>query len=171
VDVNVDVTERNTGTLNFGLGYSAAEKLTVQASVSQANIIGTGNMVAFQINSGSVNKVYSFSYLNPYWTADGISRGFDFFRRDVDTSSLSDRVVPHVFDRPGHALRHPGERVRHGEPGLHGRAHQARRRSQRPQRYQDFITEFGETVQHLPRATPRSRATAATASRGPTRAG
>src|SRR6185312_11679740 len=45
VDVNVNVTERNTGTLNFGLGYSAAEKLTVQASVSQANIIGTGNMM------------------------------------------------------------------------------------------------------------------------------
>jgi outer membrane protein insertion porin family len=89
VDVNVTVTERNTGTLNFGVGYSAAEKLSVQASISQSNILGTGNMLAFQINSGSVNKIYSFSYLNPYWTPDGISRGFDFFRRDVDTSSLS----------------------------------------------------------------------------------
>jgi outer membrane protein insertion porin family len=89
VDVNITVTERNTGTLNFGLGYSAAEKLTLQASVSQANILGTGNMLAFQVNSGSVNKVYSFTYVNPYWTADGISRGFDFFRRDVDTSGLN----------------------------------------------------------------------------------
>src|SRR4029077_4693288 len=50
VDVNVNVTERNTGTLNFGVGYSAAEKLTLQASISQTNILGTGNMVAFQVN-------------------------------------------------------------------------------------------------------------------------
>jgi len=88
VDVNITVTERNTGTFNFGLGYSEAEKLTVQASVSQANILGTGNMVALQVNSGSVNKVFAFSYLNPYWTVDGVSRGFDVFRRDTDTSSL-----------------------------------------------------------------------------------
>ena len=45
VDVNVTVTERNTGSLNFGVGYSAAEKLTLQASVSQANILGTGNLL------------------------------------------------------------------------------------------------------------------------------
>jgi outer membrane protein insertion porin family len=90
VDVNITVTERNTGTLNFGIGYSEAENLSVQASVSQSNILGTGNMLAFQISNGSVNKVYSFTYVNPYWTADGISRGFDFFRRDVDTGSLTD---------------------------------------------------------------------------------
>ena len=70
VDVNVNVTERNTGTLNFGLGYSAAEKLTVQASVSQSNIIGTGNMMAFQINNGSVNtEVWKNSGGTPVNTA------------------------------------------------------------------------------------------------------
>ncbi|HET7731693.1 MAG TPA: outer membrane protein assembly factor BamA [Usitatibacter sp.] len=88
VDITVTVSERNTGTLNFGIGYSAAEKLTIQASVSQANVLGTGNMMAFQVNNGTVNKIYSFTYVNPYWTADGVSRGFDFFRRDVDTGSL-----------------------------------------------------------------------------------
>src|SRR5205814_5409358 len=72
VDVNITVTERNTGTFNFGVGYSAAEKLTIQTSISQANILGTGNMVALQVNSGAVNKIYSLSYLNPYWTTDGI---------------------------------------------------------------------------------------------------
>ncbi len=89
VDVNVTVTERNTGQLNFGVGYSAAEGLTLQASVSQANVLGTGNLLAFQVNNGDVNQVYSLTYLNPYWTADGVSRGFDFFRRDVDTQTLT----------------------------------------------------------------------------------
>jgi outer membrane protein assembly factor BamA len=124
VDVNVNVTERNTGTLNFGVGYSAAEKLTVSASISQSNFLGTGNLMALQVNNGSVNKVYSFSYLNPYWTADGVSRGFDFFRRDVDTRRFG-RGIPHLLDRRGRALRHPGDGVRHREPRLHRRTHQA----------------------------------------------
>jgi outer membrane protein insertion porin family len=144
VDVNVNLTERNTGTLNFGLGYSAAEKLTVQASISQSNIIGTGNQVAFQINNGSVNKVYSFSYLNPYWTSDGISRGWDFFRRDVDTSSLSIAAY-HTYST--------GLGVRFGVPvsefdsvnfGFTGERTRLVVDPSAPQRYQDFITEFGE---------------------------
>ncbi len=89
VDVVVTVTEKNTGSLNFGVGYSQAEKLTISTSVSQANIFGSGNQLAFQINNGATNKVYSISYVNPYWTIDGIAAGIDLFRRDVDTSSLS----------------------------------------------------------------------------------
>ncbi len=89
VDLNVTVKERNTGSLQFGLGYSQAEKLTLSASVSQANIFGSGNQLSFRINNGTVSKVYEVSYLNPYWTADGISRGFDLFRRDLNTESLN----------------------------------------------------------------------------------
>ncbi len=146
VDVNVTVTERNTGTLNFGLGYSASEKLTLQASVSQSNILGTGNMLAFQVNNGRVNKVYSFTYVNPYWTPDGISRGWDFFRRDVDTSSLSIAAY-HTYST--------GLGVRFGIPvseydtvnvGFTGERTRLSVGSTAPQRYRDFISEFGETT-------------------------
>ncbi len=146
VDVNITVTERNTGTFNFGVGYSAAEKLTIQTSISQANILGTGNMVAFQINSGSVNKVYAFSYLNPYYTADGISRGFDFFRRDVDTSSLDALASYRTYST--------GAGVRFGIPVTEydavniGATYENTKLgvdlTTAPQRYVDFINEFGE---------------------------
>jgi outer membrane protein insertion porin family len=89
VDVVVTVTEKNTGSLNFGVGYSQADKLTISASVAQANIFGSGKQLAFQINSGSVNKVYSVSFVDPYWTIDGVAAGIDVFRRDVDTSTLA----------------------------------------------------------------------------------
>jgi outer membrane protein insertion porin family len=88
VDLNITVKERNTGSLQFGVGYSAYDRLTLSASVSQANIFGTGNQLSFQINSGTVSKAYSVSYLNPYWTADGIARGFDVYHRTLDTASL-----------------------------------------------------------------------------------
>ncbi len=89
VDLNVTVKERNTGSLQFGVGYSGAEKLTISASVSQANIFGTGNQLSFRINNSRVTKAYEVSYLNPYWTVDGIARGFDVYQRDIDTASLT----------------------------------------------------------------------------------
>ena len=89
VDLNVTVKERNTGSLQFGVGYSGAEKLTVSASVSQANIFGTGNQLSFRINNSNVTKAYEVSYLNPYWTVDGIARGFDVYQRDINTASLT----------------------------------------------------------------------------------
>ena len=72
VDINVNVTERSTGSLTFGAGYSSADKIVLSGGISQANLLGSGNALSLQINSGSVNKVYSLSYLNPYWTVDGV---------------------------------------------------------------------------------------------------
>ena len=89
VDLNVTVKERNTGSLQFGVGYSSAEKLTISASVSQANIFGSGNQLSFRVNNGQISKAYEVSYLNPYWTVDGIARGFDVYRRDLNTASLT----------------------------------------------------------------------------------
>ncbi|MBL8521904.1 MAG: outer membrane protein assembly factor BamA [Betaproteobacteria bacterium] len=88
VDLVVTVKERNTGSLQFGVGYSQAERFSLSASVAQANIFGTGNQLSFRINTGTISKVYELSYLNPYWTVDGISRGFDLYRRDLNTATL-----------------------------------------------------------------------------------
>jgi outer membrane protein insertion porin family len=149
VDINVTVTERNTGTLNFGVGYSAAEKLTVQASISQSNILGTGNMLAFQVNNGSVNKVYSFTYVNPYWTADGVSRGFDFFRRDVDTSTLE--IASYHTYSTGAGMRFGIPVTEFDTVNLGFTAERTKLSVDpgAPQRYLDFIAEFGETSDTL----------------------
>jgi outer membrane protein insertion porin family len=150
VDVNVTVTERNTGALTFGVGYSAAEKLAIQASVSQSNVLGTGNMFAFQLNNGSVNKVYSFTYVNPYWTPDGVSRGFDIFRRDVDTSSL-DIASYHTYTT-GAGMRFGIPVTEYDTVSLGMTAEKTNLSidpSIAPQRYLDFIAEFGENTNTL----------------------
>ncbi len=90
VDLNVTVKERNTGSLQFGVGYgSGVDRLTISASVSQANIFGTGNQLSFRINSSQVSRAYEVSYLNPYWTVDGISRGFDLYERELNTAGTN----------------------------------------------------------------------------------
>jgi outer membrane protein insertion porin family len=90
VDVNVSVAEKSTGNIMLGAGFSSAEGFVLSGSVTQSNIFGTGNRLAAQVNSGSVNTVYSLSYTNPYFTIDGVSLGYDIYRRDVDSTELDD---------------------------------------------------------------------------------
>jgi outer membrane protein insertion porin family len=89
VDVNVSVAEKSTGSVMLGAGFSSSEGLVLSGSVSQSNVFGTGNRLSAQINSGSVNTVYALSYTNPYYTIDGVSLGYDLYRRDVDATSLN----------------------------------------------------------------------------------
>ena len=88
VDVNINVTEKSTGSIMFGAGLSSAEGIVLGVTVNQNNFLGTGNRVSAQINTGKVNTVYSLSYTDPYFTPDGISRTLNVYRRDVDTTSL-----------------------------------------------------------------------------------
>ena len=104
VDVNVSVAEKSTGNIMLGAGFSSSEGLVLSGSVSQANVFGTGNRVSAQINSGSVNTVYSLSYTNPYYTIDGISLGYDLYRRDVDATSL-DNVADYKTSTYGAGVR------------------------------------------------------------------
>ncbi len=89
VDLNYAVTEKPTGSIMAGAGFSSSEGLVLSGSVVQQNIFGSGNHVAAQVNSGSINKVYSLSFTNPYFTDDGVSRGFDIYKRNVDSSRLT----------------------------------------------------------------------------------
>jgi len=88
-DVEVTVTEKATGQLLAGFGYSSADKLVFNASVSQQNILGSGNALIAAINTSKVNRNISLSFSEPYWTVDGISRLLEIYLRKVDPSSLS----------------------------------------------------------------------------------
>jgi outer membrane protein insertion porin family len=89
VDMSVTVAEKATGSVQFGAGLSSSDGVVLGFNVNQPNFLGTGNRVALQVNTSSYNTVYSLSYTDPYFTPDGISRGFDIYRRDVDTSASS----------------------------------------------------------------------------------
>lgn len=144
VDLNVTVKERNTGSLQFGVGYgSGPDRLTVSASVSQANIFGTGNQLSFRINSSKISRAYEVSYLDPYWTADGISRGIDFYERELNTASLNTGDF---------RSRAAGAGVRFGVPvteydavnfGVGWERTSIGLDSFSPQRYSDYVEKFG----------------------------
>ena len=89
VDVNVSVTERPSGTLTAGIGYGQVQGFLVNASISQNNFLGTGNKLSANINNSSVNNIYSFSYTNPYYTKEGVSRGFNLSYSTTDASQAN----------------------------------------------------------------------------------
>lgn len=89
VDVNYAITERSTGSLSAGLGFSDTQGLLVNASIVQANFAGTGKRVALEINVSEVTKLFSFSYRNPYFTDSGVSAGFRVFVREVDAAAAN----------------------------------------------------------------------------------
>ena len=68
VDVERPVVEKNTGNLLAGVGYSSAEGVVFNASVSQQNIFGSGNALALSVNTSNVNRTISLMYTEPYWT-------------------------------------------------------------------------------------------------------
>jgi outer membrane protein insertion porin family len=103
VDVVYTVTEKPTGNVLFGIGFSSVEKIAISASLSQSNVFGTGKFLSLNVNSGSVNTVYSLSYVDPYYTVDGVSRGFDIYKRETDASSLD--VSPYATDAVGGGVK------------------------------------------------------------------
>jgi outer membrane protein insertion porin family len=79
VDLTMTVTEKPTGNLSLGAGFSSADKLALSASVRQDNVFGTGNYLGIDINTSKSARTLVVSAVDPYFTIDGISRAFDVF--------------------------------------------------------------------------------------------
>lgn len=84
VDLNVSVVEKPTGNVMAGAGFGSGEGLILSGSVSKDNIFGSGRQVTAQVNSSKLNTVYALSYTDPYYTIDGVSRGFDVYMRKLN---------------------------------------------------------------------------------------
>ncbi|HEX5363269.1 MAG TPA: outer membrane protein assembly factor BamA [Gallionella sp.] len=89
LDVNVAVHEKSTGNFSVGAGFSQGEGITFTTGVTQSNLFGSGNYAAVNVNTSKINQVYSFSYTNPYYTDEGVSRGFDVYKRNTDLTGTA----------------------------------------------------------------------------------
>ena len=89
IDINYDVEEQLSGSLNFNIGYAGGSGMILGTSVSQNNFFGTGNRMSLGVQKNDYTQSYNFSYLNPYYTIDGVSRGYNVFYRKTDFSELT----------------------------------------------------------------------------------
>ncbi|TVO77659.1 outer membrane protein assembly factor BamA [Sedimenticola selenatireducens] len=84
VDVNISVTEKPMGNLAAGLGFSQSDGVIFSTSLTQKNFLGTGKQVSLAFDNSSSNTHYRLGYVNPYYTVDGISRGFNVSYQKTD---------------------------------------------------------------------------------------
>lgn len=89
IDVNYSVEEQPSGSLNLSVGYSSADGLIIGTSVSQNNFMGTGTKMSTALNKTDAVTSVNFSFTDPYYTVDGISRGYSIFYSETDFEALS----------------------------------------------------------------------------------
>jgi outer membrane protein insertion porin family len=89
VDVNYTVVEQQSGRLSFGVGFSQSAGIILQTSIAQDNFLGSGKRVGFDFNNSDFNRRFGLSYTNPYWTIDGIRRGFSGYYRSTDAQNAN----------------------------------------------------------------------------------
>jgi len=146
VDIEISVAEKSTGNLLAGVGYSSAEGIVLNASVSQQNIFGSGNALALAVNTSRFNRTYSVLFTEPYHTVDGISRTIEAYEKTLDPTGLA--IAQYASKTYGAALGYGvpitetdtinfGGRFEHTDITLF---------SDSPQAYIDFVNEFGAST-------------------------
>ncbi|QKM65095.1 outer membrane protein assembly factor BamA [Polynucleobacter tropicus] len=144
VDVNVKVTEKPTGAVTVGAGFSSTEKLILSAGVNQDNAFGTGTSVGLNASLGKINQNLTLSNYDPYFTEEGISRYTDLYYR-------SSKPLYYVGD-PDYQIKSVGTNIKFGVPytevdrvffGSGVEAFQIQTTENTPQPYLNYAMSYG----------------------------
>lgn len=147
VDVNLNIKERPTGSVQAGAGYSSSEGVVLQASYSQQNVMGSGQAISLEVNTSKATRTLAITHVDPYVTQDGISRSIELYDRKSDLASLRLGSVD---------LATQGATVRFGVPftefdtvffGLGLESTDIGLTQFSPLTYADYVNRFGEKTQ------------------------
>lgn len=101
VDVNYAVEEQASGSITASVGFAQSAGLILGGSISQNNFLGTGNKVSIGLTKSEYQTRYNFSYVDPYFTPDGVSLGYSAFYRKTDYDDLDVDVASYSVDSLG----------------------------------------------------------------------
>jgi outer membrane protein insertion porin family len=150
VDLQFNVTEKPTGSVTLGAGFSSYEKVALTFGISQENAFGSGNYLGLQVNTSKYNRNIVLSSTDPYFTENGISRTIDLFYRTTR---------PYYGDLNAYSLVNSGVGLRFGVPitekdtvflGGNVEQTQIRQGTGLPDAYIDYSNQFGSTSRALP---------------------
>lgn len=151
VDVNVKVTEKPTGAVTIGAGFSSTEKLILSAGINQENAFGTGTAVGLNMSLGKINQSLALSNYDPYFTEDGISRYTDLYYR-------SSKPLYYIGD-PDYQIKSVGSNIKFGVPytevdrvffGTGIEAFQIKSTVNTPQPYLNYMIDYGAAAPGYP---------------------
>ena len=149
VDVNVTVKERATGNIQIGAGYSSSEGLVLTAGLSQQNLFGSGNALAFEVNTSKSNTVFSITHTDPFVTPEGISRTIEVYWRDSNLAELGLASVGYATRGAGLVYGLPITEYDRVFLGLRYEGTTIDLTSTSPPRYIEYVEDFGNTSDAL----------------------
>lgn len=82
--IEVQVTERATGELSFGAGFSTTDGPLAAVNLSERNLLGTGRQVRAEFAISGRRQDIEVSYTEPYAFGYEIDAGFDVFDTQTD---------------------------------------------------------------------------------------
>ena len=103
--INIQVTEKPTGSLIFGAGYSSLSGLVGTISVNENNLLGKGQKVSTQLSLGGNRSLINIQFTEPSFLSSGVSAGIDIFGNEDDYTEDS-----------GYKTRELGAGLRFGFP-------------------------------------------------------
>ncbi len=145
MDVNVAVKEMSTGSFTIGAGINSGEGLVLTGGVSQTNLFGSGNTLATQLNTSKINQNISVSYTNPYYTDEGISRGFSIYKNATNTTTIAISQYTSSTVGAGMQFGVPISEDQSISFGLSVEQTNIGLTAFSPVRYMDYVNTFGNT--------------------------
>lgn len=87
--IKAEVTEKSTGSLNFGVGYSSDIGPLADIGITEANLLGQGYNLSLNSRFASTRTQIDLSFTDPYFLDRDLAAGFDVFRRTEDNQTES----------------------------------------------------------------------------------
>ncbi len=90
-DINVLVSEKKTGSISFGLGFSSVDSIVGYVNLEQTNFdisnwgrfTGAGQRFSTKVQIGSQRKDFRMSWVEPWFLGQKLALGAEFFYRDA----------------------------------------------------------------------------------------
>jgi outer membrane protein insertion porin family len=147
VDVNYDVEEQASGSITASVGFAQSAGLILGGSISQNNFLGTGNKVSIGLTRSEYQSRYNFSYVNPYFTPDGVSLGYNLFYRTTDYDDLDVDIASYSVDSLGGGVNfgYPISETSRLNFGLSGQQDKIKTGTYTVNQIFDFIDQEGDS--------------------------
>lgn len=89
IDLEYTVEEQPSGSIGASVGYAQDAGLLLGANLQQNNFLGTGKQVGIGLSKSEYLTDIRFNFNDPYYTEDGVSRGFSVFYRQAHLDEIN----------------------------------------------------------------------------------
>ena len=142
IDVVTTVTERPTGSITVGAGFSSVEKVVFTGSISQDNLFGRGQRLVFSASLSAIRTDFNLSFTEPRIFDTEILFGVDAFNRESDFFSFTSR-------NRGGGLRFGKSLTEYDWVGLNYRAEEVEVRDVEPGEETEFLRNETRTTSRI----------------------